>query len=521
MELNQTRSVAILIAALGGEGGGVLADWLIEAANAHDFPVQSTSVPGVAQRTGATTYYVEIFPVARSALAGREPVLSLTPLPGGVDVVAASELIEAGRVIQNGFVHPRRTTLIASTHREYAVVEKAAMSDGRYDASKVVSAAQRLAGKLVLDDLKALALAHGTVINTVMFGAMVGAGALPVSKAACEQAIRKSGKAVEASLKGFEAGYALATEGRAATGAEAETETRKDRSPALHPRVLALPAELHDIVQAGVAQTVDYQDRRYADLYLDRVEAVCRAERDAGGGPAGFRATRETARYLALWMSYEDVIRVADLKTRKERLARVRREVGAKDGEPIVLTEYLKPGLDELCSVLPPAPAGMVRRYFEKRGKSFNIGLHLKTNTVSGFMLLSALRSLRGWRRRSSRYRDEQRLIGEWLAAVGHAVPASLELAHEIALCGNLVKGYGETSERGHGNLKKVMFDLAAFDSQSMSAAEQAARVRAAREAALEDPEGRKLAAVLGLKAPELKAKPMRFVKKKDIAAAT
>ena len=64
------RPITILIAALGGEGGGVMADWLIEAATQCGFPAQSTSIPGVAQRTGATTYYLEIFPGARKR-AGR------------------------------------------------------------------------------------------------------------------------------------------------------------------------------------------------------------------------------------------------------------------------------------------------------------------------------------------------------------------------------------------------------------------------------------------------------------------
>src|SRR5262249_32902831 len=59
-----TRPISILIAALGGEGGGVLTDWIVAAAAELGFPVQSTSIPGVAQRTGATTYYIEIVPVA-------------------------------------------------------------------------------------------------------------------------------------------------------------------------------------------------------------------------------------------------------------------------------------------------------------------------------------------------------------------------------------------------------------------------------------------------------------------------
>ena len=52
------RSLTVLIAALGGEGGGVMADWLMHAATACAFPAQATSIPGVAQRTGATTYYL-------------------------------------------------------------------------------------------------------------------------------------------------------------------------------------------------------------------------------------------------------------------------------------------------------------------------------------------------------------------------------------------------------------------------------------------------------------------------------
>ena len=43
------RPTTILVAALGGEGGGVLADWLLAAATKAGLPVQSTSIPGVAE----------------------------------------------------------------------------------------------------------------------------------------------------------------------------------------------------------------------------------------------------------------------------------------------------------------------------------------------------------------------------------------------------------------------------------------------------------------------------------------
>ena len=124
MNAETATPVSILIAALGGEGGGVLSNWLVESAMAAGFPVQSTSIPGVAQRTGATTYYLEIFPVPIDELGDREPVLTLTPGPGEIDLMIASELLEAGRAMQNGFISPDRTTLIASTHRLYSVAEK-------------------------------------------------------------------------------------------------------------------------------------------------------------------------------------------------------------------------------------------------------------------------------------------------------------------------------------------------------------------------------------------------------------
>src|SRR5690349_15869214 len=187
------RPITILIAALGGEGGGVMADWLMEAATRSGLPAQATSIPGVAQRTGATTYYLEIFPIERARLGGREPVMSLTPTPGNVDIMVASELVEAGRAMANGYVSPTRTTLIASTHRIYATVEKMQMADGRYDGARVVEAARQLAQRSLLFDMRKLAQESGTVINAVLFGAVAGSGGLPLKREACEEAIRQGG----------------------------------------------------------------------------------------------------------------------------------------------------------------------------------------------------------------------------------------------------------------------------------------------------------------------------------------
>jgi indolepyruvate ferredoxin oxidoreductase beta subunit len=469
------RPIAILIAALGGEGGGVMADWLIDAATQCGYPAQSTSIPGVAQRTGATTYYLEIFPAKRELLAGREPVLSLTPSPGNVDVMVSSELVEAGRAMQNGFVSPERTTLVASTHRIYATVEKMQMADGRFDSDKVVAAARQMAKKAVLFDMRELAQQSGTVINAVLFGALAGAGALPLPREACEQAIRRGGRGAEASLRGFAAGYEIAA------------GTRRAAEPPAPPR---RATEAREIVDLGAARLRDYQGERYAALYLERMAPFLQGEA---------RLAAEVGRHLAVWMSYEDIIRVADLKTRRTRFERVRREVGAKDGEPVVVIDYLKPGIEEFASIMPAALGAALVGWAARRGRldAWNVGMHLKTSGILGYLLMRSLAWLRPWRPYSYRYREEQRLIERWLGRVAEAAKRDAALALEVAECARLVKGYGETHRRGKANFLAIL-DALVENPATADAREQAAAIRRAREAALADPEGKALGTALG-----------------------
>src|SRR5258708_22066050 len=133
--------------------------------------------------------------------------MTLTPAPCYVDVMVASELLEAGRAMQNGFVTRDRTTLIASTHRVYTVAEKMQMGDGRFDSDVVLKAARPLAKREILFDMQAQANAAGTVISAVMFGALAGSGTLPLPRGDCEAAIRSGRKGAEASLRGFAAGF--------------------------------------------------------------------------------------------------------------------------------------------------------------------------------------------------------------------------------------------------------------------------------------------------------------------------
>jgi len=502
------RPITILIAALGGEGGGVLADWIISAATGRDYPVQSTSIPGVAQRTGATTYYVEIYPAKLADLDGKRPVMTLTPAPSYVDVMVASELLEAARAMQNGFVTPDRTTLIASTHRIYTVAEKMQMGDGRFDSDVVLKAARTLARRAVLFDMQAQAQAAGTVISAVMFGALAGSGVLPLSRGECEAAIRAGGKGTEASLRGFTAGFDAAAEGTARAAYE---EKRSRVSPEVKMRPV-FPAETHAMLREGASRCIDFQDRRYAILYLDRLDPIANLDHATDG----FKLTVETGRFLALWMCYEDVIRVADLKTRRSRFERIREEVQAKPGEPVHVTEFLKPGLEELAAVLPRWIAGPLKwlaRITGLAGK-LNVGMHVKTTSVSGFLLLRCLALLQPLRPLSSRWQEEQALIDRWLAAIVAAAKHHPVLALEIAQCGRLIKGYGETHARGKANFLRILDTLVESDAVGDPDA-RAKAIRAAREGALADPEGRKLEQTLeaqGIAPLPPRSKPVKFM---------
>ena len=514
---SQTKPITILIAALGGEGGGVLADWLRDAGTAAGLPVQSTSIPGVAQRTGATTYYLEIFPVPWTQLNGRRPVLALTPTPGNVDLMVCSELVEAGRALQNGWVTDR-TTLIASSHRIYATIEKMPMADGRFDAQKIIDAAPQLAAKAVLFDMAEAAQQTGTVISAVMFGAMaaawINAGKLPLSRAMCEEAIKASGKGVEASLRGFAAGFNAASAGASPGGVAGDplpptvsSKSSFEKAVALH----SFPEHAHYLITEGIKRLTDYQDAAYVELYLERLKPV--AHHDAAGG----KLTAETARYLALWMSFEDLIRVADLKTRKSRFARVRDEVRAKPEEPIHIIEFLKPGLDEITGMLPPALAKSVHAWAVKNGweHKLSVGMHIKTNSILGFLMLRTAAGMRFWRRRTARYAEEQQMIERWLTAIVKAAQTSPRLAYEIALTARLIKGYSDTNKRGKANFTRIFDNLVEGTAVSGDEA-KADAIFAAREAALADPEGKNLDKALGKHgvAPQaVRAVPIRFVK--------
>jgi indolepyruvate ferredoxin oxidoreductase beta subunit len=473
-QVTKVRPITIAIVALGGEGGGVLADWIVDLAQHGGYLAQATSVPGVAQRTGATVYYVELFPKAVAQAVGREPVLGLLPMPGDVDVVLASELMEAARAVERGFVTPERTLLITSTHRVFAMTERIALADGRADSAALFAACREAARELVAFDMEALADATGSVLSAVLFGALAGAGALPIARTAFEAAIRRGQVGVTSSLTAFAAGFEAARAGEAigpapsavaasavaaSAGNASAVNGGKDAAPSPIRELTRAAAqdycgEAGTVVAAALERLNDYQDADYAREFLARLARF--RQIDARHGDGSGRLLAEVARQLALGMTYEDTIRVADLKVRPSRFARVRDEVQVAPGQILEIAEFFHPRVQEIADTLPAAAGhwlmrtSWARRFVERLLRK---GKVVKTTSVSGFLLLYALTKLRPLRRRSLRFAGEQAALAAWLDLVAETAISDYALALEVARMRSLVKGYGETLERGRAKL--------------------------------------------------------------------
>ena len=480
----------IVVMAVGGQGGGVLTGWIEAVARAAGRAVQATSVAGVAQRTGATIYYIEMAPAGVD-----NAIFSLAPAAGDVDVLIAAELMEAGRAIQRGFVTPDRTVLIASTHRTLAVSEKTVPGDGIAEADAVVSAAEIAARGLVAADMEALAVSCGSVISASLLGALAGSGALPFDRSQYEDAIRASGKAVDTSLAAFSAGFDAAQPGADAQDEIArEAETGPDVAGPhaarrqwreLTDRVAALPKPARDMAMTGLKKVVDFQDCSYGAQYLDHIGAIAGADSAA----QNFELTTEAAKYVANAMAYDDVIRVADLKTRGARYGRINREMGRKPSDVMHLTDFLHPRAEEIAGLLPAKLGQRVEtspKWMARIDRWFNRGRRVRSDRLGGFVQLYLLGGLRWYRPKTRRHAVELAHIDAWLARVKTCLAGDYALAVEVLRCRRLIKGYSDTHARGLSKFDRVLGGVAMVSGRD-DAADWARRLR---EAALQDEEG-------------------------------
>lgn len=475
----------------------MLADWLVEVARHAGHPGQATSVPGVAQRTGATTYYLEIHPQPWSALGGQRPVLGLNPMPGRLDALISSELLETARQIAQGMASADRTLVISHSGRALTTAEKMVMGDGRANGAQLTDLVHQHSRAHHVLDMADLTRQAGTVVSAVMLGCIAASGLLPFQRSVYEAVLAGDSASARASQRGFALGHAAIDrqreqrrylEGLWSAPAAAS-------APALSAELAAqFPPDTHEVLALAQARLLDHQGPRYLALYVRRLLGVLQVEQTAHPGALAHPITREAARWLALWMAFDDVIRVADLKSRASRMARLRQETRAGEHDVLKIYDHFKPGVPELAGLLPAAWAERVLNWDRRRvarGRApWAMPIKVATHTLLGWGMLRLLASLRVVRPWGSRYAAEQMQIEAWLNALMAATQRSVELGLEVARCGQLVKGYGSTHDRSRRNLQHI---LAHGLSDQVAVGVQMQRVAQWRQAALQDEAGQAL----------------------------
>ncbi|MFK5977489.1 MAG: indolepyruvate oxidoreductase subunit beta family protein [Rhizobiaceae bacterium] len=488
--------IKMAILAVGGQGGGVLSSWIVDVAKRNNYHVQATSVAGVAQRTGATIYYLEMLPSSK-----RRPVFSLAPSPGDVDIVISAELMEAGRAIMRGFVTPDRTTLITSTHRAFATAEKIVPGDAIADSGQVYEIAKDACDRLIAFDMETIAIDAGSVVSASLFGALAGSGAMPFAQQTYEDTITASGRGVEASLKAFRAGYLKAQEEDTALELNplpSNADVVSSSGPKvpdflladwekLQLRVHAMPQEVQAMVQSGLNKVIDFQDLAYGAEYLDFIERVLTIKPDSGS-----ELTITAAKYIANAMAYDDMIYVSDVKTRKSRFDRIKKDIAIGDKNVLRITEYFHPGASEFCSMMPLRLGQMIEaspKLFKGLDWLVNRGRRVRTDTLFWFIMLYLVSGLKRFRRKLLRHDVEQKHLKLWLNTALSYADSNYDLATETLKCRRLIKGYSDTHRRGVSKFDRVLASIELVKARD-DAADWARRLR---EAALNDVDGKML----------------------------
>ncbi|MFZ1741797.1 MAG: indolepyruvate oxidoreductase subunit beta family protein, partial [Pontixanthobacter sp.] len=389
-----------------------------------------------------------------------------------------------------------RTSVITSSHRTFAVTEKIGPGNDIADSAVVAEALGVSAHQVVAFDMNVLAVRHGSVISAALFGALAATGKLPFAHQDFLDVIEKSGKGAEASAQTFDAAYRQVMQ-----GPEAKSLYRQQpKVPHVGPVVTILDGELvqclpepsHEMARTGLIKVLDFQGLAYGRKYLRRLAEIAALDCELGGETKGYELTRTAAKHLANAMAYDDVIRVADLKTRSARRARVEREAEVASNQILHTTEYMHPRGEELVGLLP---AGFARWVHDKPGiyswinRRVSKGRRIKTYSIISFLALFMLGGMRGVRLRSLRHAQEWQHITHWLDCALGAARSDYALAIQILRMRRLVKGYSDTHARSQSKFDKALRATGLLAGRD-GAADWAKRLT---EAALRDPDGESL----------------------------
>ena len=242
-----------------------------------------------------------------------------------------------------------------------------------------------------------------------------------------------------------------------------------------------------DMAELGLRKVVQFQDVEYGTEYLGYLEPLVALDH----GDAGYSLSIEAAKYIANAMAYDDIIRVADLKTRRARFERITAEMGAENS-PVELTEFFHPRAEEITGMLPARLGAKFEtrpHWMARLDRLFGGSRRIRTHRLGSFLMLYFLGGLRGYRRRTLRHKHEQEHLQHWLAVCHEAAVDDYAVAVELLRSHRLVKGYSDTHARSLSKFDKVLLGARLVQGRQ-DAAKWVARLR---EAALQDEQGEAL----------------------------
>ena len=154
---------------------------------------------------------------------------------------------------------------------------------------------------------------------------------------------------------------------------------------------------------------------------------------------------------------YEDIVRVAEIKTGAGRLARIRREAGAGAAEVVRVHDYFKPRAEEVAAVLPRRLGAWLERHAAARpAAAKGGGVRLEATSIGGALALRVAAALRPLRPRSLRFAREQDAIERWLTLLENALSGGAGAdALALARLPRELKGYGDTHAAGRARFER------------------------------------------------------------------
>ena len=152
----------------------------------------------------------------------------------------------------------------------------------------------------------------------------------------------------------------------------------------------------------------------------------------------------------------------------------------------------MKPGVDEVASVLPDFMGQRLLSWAHRHQKQkLHVGLHIRSTSLWGFLMLRGLARLRFMRRSSMRFRQEQAARNAWWDAMQTLAPRSNEFGRVLASLPQVLKGYGDTQLRGRQSYERIWNDhVQPVLDEKVDIHTSAPGLRNAVEKALADPEG-------------------------------